>query len=120
MSDSDGDFSDELLELAGATEKKRKRREGSSKSEVKRRKAEYVVPPCLLTVYQLPSLHSPSMDTTSDADGPESEEDDIEENPYPLEGKYTDEYDRQRYTATFTHCLPGPIDSLTGYWKCLR
>ena len=120
MSDSDGDFSDELLELAGATEKKRKRREGSSKSEVKRRKAEYVVPPCLLTVYQLPSLHSPSMDTTSDADGPESEEDDIEENPYPLEGKYTDEYDRQRYTATFAHCLPDPIDSLTGYWKCLR
>jgi RNA polymerase-associated protein RTF1 len=48
MSDSDGDFSDELLELAGATEKKRKRREGSSKSEVKRRKAEYVVPPYLL------------------------------------------------------------------------
>ena len=48
MSDSDGDFSDELLELAGATEKKRKRREGSSKSEAKRRKAEYVVPPFLL------------------------------------------------------------------------
>ncbi len=48
MSDSDGDFSDELLELAGATEKKRKRREGSSKSEAKRRKAEYVVPPYLL------------------------------------------------------------------------
>jgi hypothetical protein len=44
MSDSDGDFSDELLELAGATEKKRKRREGSSKSGAKRRKAEYVVP----------------------------------------------------------------------------
>jgi len=39
------------------------------------------------------------MDTTSDADGPESEEDDIEENPYPFEGKYIDEYDRQRYTA---------------------
>jgi hypothetical protein len=56
------------------------------------------------------------MDTTSDADGPESEED--EENPYPLEGKYVDEYDRQRYTATFAHCLPSPIDSLTGYWKC--
>jgi RNA polymerase-associated protein RTF1 len=46
MSDSDGDFSDELLELAGATEKKRKRREGSSKNEAKRRKAEWVVPPC--------------------------------------------------------------------------
>ena len=43
MSDSDGDFSDELLELAGATEKKRKRREGSSKSGAKRRKAEWVV-----------------------------------------------------------------------------
>jgi RNA polymerase-associated protein RTF1 len=47
MSDSDGDFSDELLELAGATEKKRKRREGTSKSEAKRRKkAESVLPPC--------------------------------------------------------------------------
>ena len=40
------------------------------------------------------------MDTTSDADGPESEENDVEENPYPLDGKYIDEYDRQRYTAT--------------------
>ncbi|KAH9988251.1 hypothetical protein BJV74DRAFT_839646 [Russula compacta] len=78
MSDSDGDFSDELLELAGATEKKRKRREGSSKGSSKRRKAE------------------PGLDTTSDADGPESEEDDVEENPYPLDGKYIDEYDRQR------------------------
>ncbi|KAH9955438.1 hypothetical protein BC827DRAFT_1141450 [Russula dissimulans] len=73
MSDSDGDFSDELLELAGATEKKRKRREGTSKSEAKRRKKA----------------------DTSDADGPESE-DDVEENPYPLDGKYIDEYDRQR------------------------
>ncbi|KAN0133045.1 plus-3 domain containing protein [Lactarius tabidus] len=74
MSDSDGDFSDELLELAGATEKKRKRREGSSRNEAKRRKA------------------AGDMDSTSDADGPESEE----ENPYPLDGKYTDELDRQR------------------------
>jgi hypothetical protein len=36
-------------------------------------------------------LDSPSsnseMDSTSDVDGPESEE----ENPYPLDGKYTDE-----------------------------
>ena len=118
MSDSDGDFSDELLELAGATEKKRKRREGSSKSEAKRRKAEYVVLFTHSTLYQLLSSRSPSMDTTSDADGPESEEDDIEENPYPLEGKYIDEYDRQRYTATVAHCLLGPIDNITGYWKC--
>ncbi|KAI9456073.1 plus-3-domain-containing protein [Russula earlei] len=72
MSDSDGDFSDELLELAGATEKKRKRREGSSKSDAKRRKGD-----------------------TLDVDGPESE-DDVEENPYPLDGKFIDEYDRQR------------------------
>ena len=42
------------------------------------------------------------MNSTSDADGPESEEDDVEENPYPLDGKYVDEYDRQRYTATCT------------------
>lgn len=39
MSDSDGDFSDELLELAGATEKKRKKRQAAKTS--KRRKAEY-------------------------------------------------------------------------------
>jgi len=38
------------------------------------------------------------MDSTSDADGPESEEDDVEENPYPLDGKFIDEYDRQRYS----------------------
>ncbi|KAI0265372.1 hypothetical protein BC834DRAFT_843621 [Gloeopeniophorella convolvens] len=78
MSDSEGDFSDELLELAGATEKKRRRREGSSKSDAKRRKADV------------------GMDTTSDAEGPESEEEELEENPYPLEGKYIDEADRQR------------------------
>ena len=52
------------------------------------------------TLYQSLSPRSPSMDTTSDADGPESEEDGSEENPYPLDGKYMDEYDRQRYTAT--------------------
>jgi RNA polymerase-associated protein RTF1 len=42
MSDSGGDIDDELLELAGATEKKRKKRQApSSKSSVsKRRKAE--------------------------------------------------------------------------------
>ena len=43
MSDSDGDFSDELLELAGAgdaPEKKRKKRQGSSGKSSKRRKPE--------------------------------------------------------------------------------
>ena len=53
------------------------------------------------------------MDSTSDADGPESEEDDVEENPYPLDGKYIDEYDRQRYTATCVHCLASPADNST-------
>lgn len=50
MSDTDGDLSDELLELAGVTEKKRKRRDGSSKSESKRWKAGYVVPHLLYPV----------------------------------------------------------------------
>ena len=59
-----------------------------------------------------------SIDTTSDADGPESEENDIEEIPYPLDGKYIDEYDRQRYVATFAPCILSAIENLTGYWKC--
>jgi len=54
------------------------------------------------------------MDSTSDADGPESEE----ENPYPLEGKYIDEYDRQRYIATLSPCVQGPAKSFIGFWKC--
>ena len=53
------------------------------------------------------------MDSTSDADGPESEEDGVEENPYPLDGKYIDEYDRQRYTATLGHRLPSITDDST-------
>ena len=43
MSESDGDFSDELLELAGAgdsPEKKRKKRQDSSGKSSKRRKPE--------------------------------------------------------------------------------
>ena len=40
MSDSEGDFSDELLELAGATEKKRKRRQSAGLKAGKKRKAE--------------------------------------------------------------------------------
>lgn len=42
MSDSDEAFSDELLELAGATDKKRKRRQNGAKGS-KRRKAECVL-----------------------------------------------------------------------------
>ncbi|CAL1710020.1 unnamed protein product [Somion occarium] len=78
MSDSEGDFSDELLELAGATEKKRRKRQAQTNS-TKRRKADV------------------SMGSDSDnVNEPESEEDDGESNPYPLEGKYTDEADRER------------------------
>ncbi|KDQ56696.1 hypothetical protein JAAARDRAFT_157870 [Jaapia argillacea MUCL 33604] len=86
---SDSDFSDELLELAGATdkpsghggttaEKKRKRRQQSSSSKPKRRK--------------------PDVESDSDDNGPESEEEDESGNvnPYPLEGKYVDEADRAR------------------------
>lgn len=36
------------------------------------------------------------MEDYSDEDQPESEEDVSETNPYPLEGKYIDEDDRQR------------------------
>jgi hypothetical protein len=44
MSDSDGDIDDELLALAGATEKKRKRQaSGSKQSGHKKRKARYVL-----------------------------------------------------------------------------
>lgn len=77
MADSDGDFSDELLELAGATEKKRKRRQGRMSaahgSPTKRRRA----------------------GADSDAE-PESEDEDEQANPYPLEGKYKDEFDREK------------------------
>ena len=54
------------------------------------------------------------MDSTSDVDGPESEE----ENPYPLESKYIDELDRQRYIATFLPCVQPPAKRLIGFWKC--
>jgi hypothetical protein len=71
------------------------------------------------TLCPLPVLspRSPNVQyTSSDADGSECEEDGIEENPYPLDGKYIDEYDRQRYTATtLAHSLPSRIDNLTGY-----
>ncbi|EMD36880.1 hypothetical protein CERSUDRAFT_114800 [Gelatoporia subvermispora B] len=76
MSDTEGDIDDELLALAGETEKKRKKqRQAQSKSSaVKRRKADV---------------------SDSDSEQPESEEDDVA-NPYPLEGKYVDEEDRNR------------------------
>ncbi|KAL5520841.1 RTF1 [Sanghuangporus sanghuang] len=71
MSDSDGDFSDELLELAGAGEKKRKKT--TSRSHTKRRK------------------DSPKPDSEQ-----EYESEDDGSNPYPLEGKFIDEADRER------------------------
>ncbi|CCM01841.1 uncharacterized protein FIBRA_03911 [Fibroporia radiculosa] len=77
MSDSEGDISDELLELAGATEKKRKKRQAESKSGSKRRKADINV-------------------DDSDDNMPESEEEGNETNPYPLDGKFVNEADRNR------------------------
>ncbi|KIP10772.1 hypothetical protein PHLGIDRAFT_100587 [Phlebiopsis gigantea 11061_1 CR5-6] len=76
MSDSEGDFSDELLELAGATEKKRRKREAKHKS-MKRRRQD--------------ASHS---DTESEGAGSGTEGD--SDNPYPLEGKYKDDADRNR------------------------
>ena len=98
MSDSNGNFSDNFLELAAVTGEKRKRNEGSPKSETKRREAECVVRPCPSTFYKSICPRSSSMNTTSDSG---CEKDDVEENPYPLDGKYIDEYDRQRYTVIF-------------------
>ncbi|KAG1872962.1 hypothetical protein DFJ58DRAFT_760541 [Suillus subalutaceus] len=76
MSDFEGDFDDELLELAGATEKKRKHQASSSKaSAAKKRRTEV-------------------SDDSDAEDGPESEEEsDVK---FPLEGKYIDESDRER------------------------
>lgn len=79
MSDFEGDIDDELLELAGATEKKRRKRDSTS-SKHKRRKTD--------------------LDTESEGAQPESEEEGdngaSEKNPYPLEGRYIDEEDRER------------------------
>ncbi|KAI0752664.1 plus-3-domain-containing protein [Daedaleopsis nitida] len=73
MSSSEGDIDDELLELAGATEKKRKRNQQNTSS--KRRKADT------------------GDESESEAGRPESEEE-LDANPYPLEGKFIDEKDR--------------------------
>ncbi|KZT08127.1 plus-3-domain-containing protein [Laetiporus sulphureus 93-53] len=80
MSDSEGgDLSDELLELVGATERKRRKRQAHSKSS-------------------LPKRRRPESDNSdeSDANAPESEDVQDQTNPYPLEGKYIDEADKQR------------------------
>ncbi|KAG2095677.1 uncharacterized protein F5147DRAFT_717768 [Suillus discolor] len=76
MSDFEGDFDDELLELAGATEKKRKHQASSSRAfAAKKRRTEV-------------------SDDSDAEDGPESEEEsDVK---FPLEGKYIDESDRER------------------------
>ena len=75
MSNSEGDIDDELLALAtGSSEKQhRKGRQGSS-SKGKKRKAE----------------------VSSESEDLEPESEDDQANPYPLEGKYIDEYDREK------------------------
>lgn len=45
------------------------------------------------------------MDSDSEDMQPESEEGDSTQlNPYPLEDKYTDELDRQKYVLSSHHC----------------
>lgn len=98
MSDSDEAFSDELLELAGATDKKRKRRQNGAKGS-KRRKAECVTY-CSIPLPEhsniILTLLRATAQSESEGDGPESEEEENDLNPYPLENKYTDEYDREQ------------------------
>lgn len=77
MSDFGGDIDDELLELAGASEKRRRKSESSSSK--KRRKTE------------------PVSDSDNDASGSDDTGGDtLDKNPYPLEGRYIDEEDRER------------------------
>ena len=94
MSDSDGDFSDELLALAGAGDKKRKR--SQHRPAGKRRKAEYepALPlhPLKLTIMFFVVSWTFSSHSASSGNEYESEDDFV--NPYPLEGKYKDEEDR--------------------------
>ena len=59
------------------------------------------------------SFLSVNDDTESDAERPESEEEEELTTPYPLEGKYTDELDRERY-------YPLPFNNtaiVNGYFK---
>ena len=54
-------------------------------------------------------FHSVEMGSDSDQDDePESEEDSAESNPNPIEGKYIDEEDRERYVGVpfYLHCVP--------------
>ncbi|KAI0034796.1 hypothetical protein K488DRAFT_77018 [Vararia minispora EC-137] len=71
---SDSNLDEELLELAGETQKKRKHSRQGSSSKVKRRKAD---------------------DSYSEGEGFESEEDAFQ-NKYPLENRYRDEEDKRR------------------------
>ena len=96
--DSEGDFSDELLELAGASEKKRKRRQTKS-SGSKRRKPECVALSSSLLQNVTEHLLSVKLDTSEDE--PESEEEIEDFNPYPFDGKYVDEADRQKCVVAF-------------------
>ena len=93
MSDSDGDFSDELLELAGAGEKRRKK---SASKQAKRRKAEWATSyiHCIKPTLMRSSRQSDPVEVASDNDY-ESEEGDSAPS-YPLEGKFVDEADRQK------------------------
>ncbi|KAI0701840.1 hypothetical protein BC835DRAFT_1322511 [Cytidiella melzeri] len=77
MSDSEGDFSDELLELAGATEKRRRKRQSQGKP-MKRRRV------------------SGDASASESSETAQSEHEVETENPYPFEGKYVDEGDRER------------------------
>lgn len=95
MSDSEPfDIDDELLELAGASEKKRKRKQ-EGKPSSKRRRQEYV--PADKRFGMKLMRNRANMSDESSSPGPESEDEEEEVNPYPLEGKYKDEDDRERY-----------------------
>lgn len=79
MSESEYDLDDELLDLAGASEKKRSR---SSKSHSRKRK---------VGSDDERDIESEDMDVSEDENA----------DPFPYEGQYIDAEDKRRFVATF-------------------
>ncbi|KAJ2922393.1 hypothetical protein H1R20_g14709, partial [Candolleomyces eurysporus] len=80
MSEFEDDIDDQLLELAGASEKKERRKSKSSKSNSRKR----------------------HMESDSDRDIESEEEDDVDEetaDPYPYDGQYLDQADKESLLA---------------------
>jgi hypothetical protein len=96
MSDSEGDIDDMILELAGggasSDKRRRKRQSDSAPKASKRRRHESVAYICM---QHNANGCSCSLSDDSDAQG-DGDDDASVADPYPLEGKYKDEDDREQ------------------------